>query len=63
MSHAFKEYLIDFLKVYMDDLCIHSGKRDQHIGHLRLALKNYRAYRIFLNPKVSFLNNLMILTG
>ena len=27
-SHAFKENLRDFLEVYMDDLCIHSGTRD-----------------------------------
>ncbi len=24
MCHAFKEYLRDFLEVYMDDLCVHS---------------------------------------
>ena len=51
MSHAFKEYLRDFLEVYMDDLCIHSGKRDEHIDYLRLIFEKCRIYRICLNPE------------
>ena len=30
MSHAFKEYLQNFLEVYMDNLCIHSKEQSQH---------------------------------
>ena len=45
MSHGFKEYLRDFLEVYMDDLCIHSGKRDEHIDHLWLIFAKCRIYR------------------
>ena len=51
MSHAFKKYLRDFLEVYMDDLCIHSGKRDEHIDHLWLIFETCTIYRICLNPK------------
>src|SRR5271170_6870742 len=51
MSHAFKEYLRDFLEVYMDDLCIHSGQRSQHIEHLTLIFQKCRLYRICLNPE------------
>ena len=51
MSHAFKEYLRDFLEVYMDDLCIHSGTRDQHVEHLKLIFQKCRVYRICLNPE------------
>ena len=49
MSHAFKEYLRDFLKVYMDDLCIHSGTRDQHAKHLKLIFQKCKVYKICLN--------------
>ncbi|MCO5577759.1 hypothetical protein L7F22_031591 [Adiantum nelumboides] len=34
MSHAFKEYLRQFLEIYMDDLCVHSLVRLEHIEHL-----------------------------
>ena len=51
MSHAFKEYLRDFLEVYMDDLCIHSGTTDQHVKHLKLIFQKCRVYRICPNPE------------
>ncbi|RYA38018.1 reverse transcriptase family protein, partial [Enterobacter cloacae complex sp. GF14B] len=34
MTHAFKEYLRLFLEIYMDDLCVHSLLRDEHLEHL-----------------------------
>ena len=34
MTHAFKEYLRKFLDIYMDDLCVYSLLREQHIEHL-----------------------------
>lgn len=49
MSHAFKEYLRDFLEVYMDDLCVHSKDRMEHIIHLKLVFEKCRLYRICLN--------------
>ena len=51
MSHAFKEYLRDFLEVYMDDLCIHSSKREEHVIHLRLIFEKCKLYKICLNPE------------
>ena len=50
MSHAFKEYLRDFLEVYMDDLCVHSNDRLDHIEHLKLVFAKCKIYRICLNP-------------
>ena len=35
MCHAFKEYLRDFLEIFMDDLCIHLSDRMEHIEHLK----------------------------
>ena len=48
MSHAFKEYLIIFLEIFMDDLCVHSNEREERITHLQQVLK-CRVYRICLN--------------
>ena len=39
MSHAFKEYLRDFLEVYMDDLCVHSKDCMDHIEHLKVVFE------------------------
>ena len=50
MSHAFKEYLRIFLEIFMDDLCVHSLSRKDHIEHLRLVFEKCRVYRICLNP-------------
>ncbi|MCO5601209.1 hypothetical protein L7F22_055328 [Adiantum nelumboides] len=51
MSHAFKEYLRQFLKIYMDDPCVHSLIRMDHIEHLTKIFKKCRLYRICPNPK------------
>lgn len=50
MSHAFKEYLRVFLEIFMDDLCVHSLVRMEHVEHLKLVFEKCRVYRIFLNP-------------
>lgn len=62
MSHTFKEYLRD-LEVYMDDLCIHSGTRDQHVEHLKLIFQKYRVYRICLNSKKCVLGAILAQPG
>ena len=55
MSMTFKEYLRDFLKVFMDDLCVHSSW-NEHLACLRKVFDKYRLYRISLNPlKCQFL--------
>ena len=50
MSHAFKEYLLVFLEVFMDDLCVYSLLRHEHIQHLTKVFDQCRVYRICLNP-------------
>ena len=35
MSHAFKEYLRIFLEIFMDDLCVHTLKQEDHVPQLR----------------------------
>ena len=50
MSHAFKEYLRIFLEIFMDDLCVHTLKREDHVPQLRQVFDKCRVYRICLNP-------------
>ena len=50
MSHAFKEYLRDFLEVYMDDQCVHSKIWSDHIEHLKLVFEKCKVYQMCLNP-------------
>ena len=49
MCHAFKEYLRDFLEIFMDDLCIHSSDRMEHIEHLKKIFEKCQVYSICLN--------------
>ena len=51
MTHTFREYLREFLDIYMDDLCIYSLIREDHIDHLRKVYEKCRTYRIGLNPE------------
>ena len=51
MNHAFKDYLREFLEVYMDDLCVYSSMRDMHIDHLIKVFEKCKTYRICLNPE------------
>ena len=49
-SHAFKEYMCDFLEVYMDDLYVHSKNQPNHIKHLIMVFEKCQVYQICLNP-------------
>ena len=51
MSHAFKEHLQDFLKVYMDNLCVHPNHSANHTLHLIKVFEKCQMYCICLNPK------------
>ncbi|MCO5577322.1 hypothetical protein L7F22_031150 [Adiantum nelumboides] len=50
MAHAFKQYLRDFLEIFMDDLCVHSKQRFEHIDHLVKVFVQCQIYKICLNP-------------
>ncbi|MCO5586470.1 hypothetical protein L7F22_040410 [Adiantum nelumboides] len=51
MSHVFKEYLKNFLEVYMDELCIHLSIKVDHFEHLKKVFEKCKLYRICLNPE------------
>ena len=51
MCHIFKEFLRQFLEVYIDDLCVHSKQRGDHLQQLKKIFEKCRLYRLSLNPE------------
>ena len=49
MNHAFREYLRQFLEVFLDNLCVHSSWKE-HLSCLQKVFERCRYYRISLNP-------------
>ncbi len=55
MSEVFRELGSKFLKVFVDDLNVHSCSWDEHLQHLRMVLCTLRGVNLKLNPnKCSF---------
>ena len=50
MCHIFREFLREFLEIYVDDLCVHSRQRTDHYDQLKLIFEKCRLYRLCLNP-------------
>ena len=44
MCHIFKEFLRSFLDVYVDDLCVHSRQRMDHLTQLRSIFEKCQLY-------------------
>jgi hypothetical protein len=41
---------MDFLCVYLDDLCVHSATRSEHLLHLRCVLLRLRERKLYVKP-------------
>ena len=52
MNHAFREFLRQFLEVFLDDLCVHSSWKE-HLECLRKVFMKCCYYRISLDPQNS----------
>ena len=50
MCHVFRAFLRIFLEVYVDNLCVYSKKRSNHLLQLKLIFEKCRTYQICLNP-------------
>jgi len=50
MSEVFKDLGDKFLKVFMDDLNIHSERWEDHLQHLEAVLSKFREVNLKLNP-------------
>ena len=51
MCHIFREFLRQFLEIYVDNLCVHSRQRTDHFDQLKLIFEKCRLYRLCLNPE------------
>jgi hypothetical protein len=49
MVNIFKEWTNQFLKVFVDDVYIHSGTRNEHLCHIRLVLQKLLEVNLKLN--------------
>ena len=47
MNHIFKEELDTFVLVYLDDILVFSRTLEEHISHLRTALRKLRDAKLF----------------
>jgi hypothetical protein len=50
MSEVFKDLGSKFLKVFVDDLNVHSGSWEEHLQHLDMVLCKLRGVNLKLNP-------------
>ncbi|XP_057871169.2 uncharacterized mitochondrial protein AtMg00860-like [Cryptomeria japonica] len=47
MNNIFREYLDDFVLIFIDDILIYSKNEEEHKKHLRIVLQRLRDRKIF----------------
>jgi hypothetical protein len=52
MIKVFGTYMDKFLKVFVDDLNLHSMTWEEHLEHLRYVLMRLREVNLNLNPNL-----------
>ncbi len=50
MADIFKEWIDQFVKVFVDNVNIHIGKWNEHLFHIRLILQKLKKANLKLNP-------------
>ena len=71
MNRVFKEYLDQFVIVFVDDILIYSKTPEEHALHLRIALQALREHQLFAKrekcefwmPEVKFLGHVVSREG
>ncbi|XP_019092317.1 PREDICTED: uncharacterized protein LOC109129132 [Camelina sativa] len=55
MKNVFREYLDEFLIVFIDDILVYSKSKDEHAAHLRKVLERLKEQKLFAKlSKCSF---------
>jgi len=49
MAYIFKEWINQFVKVFVDDVNIHSGTWNEHLCHIRLVFQKFKKVNYKLN--------------
>ena len=47
INRIFQPYLDQFVIVFIDDILIYSGSREEHAEHLRIILQTLREHRLY----------------
>jgi hypothetical protein len=50
MAEVFKELGYKFLKIFVDDLNVHSGNWEEHLQHLHVVFMKLKEVNLKLNP-------------
>ena len=48
MNNALGDYTNSFVKVYLDDIIIHSKNAEEHTKHLKLVFERLRKYQFYI---------------
>ena len=71
MNRIFRTYLDQFVIVFIDDILIYSGSREEHAEHLRIILQTLREHRLYAKlskcqfwlDSVAFLGHIVSVEG
>ena len=61
MNEVLKEYVGKFVIVYLDDILVFSRSKEEHLGHIKLVLRNLQKEKLLINmKKCSFMKEELI---
>jgi hypothetical protein len=71
MNKVFMEYLDKFIVVFIDDILVYSRNEEEHKGHLRLVLQQFRDHKLYAKlskcvfwlKQVAFLGHVVSMEG
>ena len=49
MNEVLVQFISKFVIVYLDDIMIFSGNREQHLEHLEMVMKNLHEEKLHIN--------------
>ncbi|CAJ0825578.1 17385_t:CDS:1, partial [Entrophospora sp. SA101] len=47
MNDIFREYLDQFVIIYLDDILVYSRNKEEHLQHLRIVLEILKKHKLF----------------
>jgi hypothetical protein len=51
MAHVFKDWINQFLKMFVDDVNVHRNDWRDHLNHLRMVFDKLKLVNLKLNPE------------